>query len=81
MDIAKEKQSILDYVSGLEDSAAVQELKNFIASLKKNDADADYVLTDKGLSLLEERRAEYLRGEYVTAEEADREIDEWLNEQ
>ena len=35
MDKAKEKQNILDYVAGLQDSAAVQDLKNFIESRKK----------------------------------------------
>jgi hypothetical protein len=111
MDIAKEKQRILDYIAGLQGAQSILELKMFIESLKKSNSqkvystenktiatadepltqyntengitgeETEYVLTDKGLRILEERQAAYERGEFVTAEEADREIDQWLSEQ
>ena len=77
MDIAKEKQSILDYVAGLQDSVVVQDLKNFIESRKIS----SYHFTESELSLLEESKSQYLKGEYKSAEEANSEIREWLDVQ
>lgn len=109
MDLAKEKQRILDYVAGLQGAEAILELKIFIESLKKNNSqkaypidnestskleepltqyktksdtgeeETEYVLTDKGLKILEERRANYLKGgKFLTEEEANNEAKKWL---
>jgi hypothetical protein len=69
MNIAKEKQSIIDYVAGLQDSEAVQDLKNFIKSLKEKDSSNYNSIENNTHSLVNEPPTEYKENPDVVLEE------------
>lgn len=46
-----------------------------------NEEEEIYHLSDEQLKAVEEAQEQYRRGEYVTNEELEKEIEEWLNEQ
>lgn len=80
MDIAKEKQSILDYISTLTDTSSLQKIKNLISELKDNQQKEVYMPSNELLNRFEESKQQYLNGKYKTDEQANKEIDKWLNE-
>ena len=68
MDIAKEKQGILDYVTGLQDSAAVQDLKNFIALMKEKQESKSFPMDKETISTASEPLTEYKTQAHEEAE-------------
>ena len=80
MDIAKEKQSILDYISNLTDTSSLQKIKNLIRELKDNQKKEVYMPSNELLNRFEESKQQYLIGNYKTDEQANKELDKWLNE-
>ena len=47
--------------------------------MKYSDKDDIYILSEEQIKAIDEARKQYLNGEYVSDDEAKRQIDEWLN--
>ncbi|HRO42471.1 MAG TPA: hypothetical protein PL009_06535 [Flavipsychrobacter sp.] len=74
MSLRELKEQIKAQIEVIEDEAKLQDIKNFI----EDETEDNYVLTEEQWKRVEEARAQYRRGEYLTQEEAEKEIDEWL---
>jgi len=57
-----------------------EELLKEIGRLLHFETKAKYMLNDDQLQIVQEAQAQIKRGEYLSDEEADKEVDEWLNE-
>ncbi len=71
------KKKLIKRIFTIEDDSIFQEMSRLIGI--DNDEDEIYHLSDEQLKAVEEAEQQYLRGEYVTNEEAEKEIEEWLN--
>ncbi|MDZ4844792.1 MAG: hypothetical protein SH857_04495 [Chitinophagales bacterium] len=57
-----------------------EQLLKEIGRLLQLETKGKYLLSDKQVQIVQEAQEQIKRGDYLTEKEADKEIDEWLNE-
>ncbi len=72
------KKKLIRKIYSLEDKSLLKEVSRIIGI--ENEENEIYHLSDEQLKAVEEAQEQYLRGEYITNEEIEKEIEEWLNE-
>ena len=77
MNISAIKEKLIKEIRQTNDLQLLQAVLR-ILSLKTEEE--VYQLNEAQLSAIEEARAQFKRGEFLTNEEADKEIEEWLKE-
>ena len=71
------KEKLIGQISKTEDETLLMEVYRLLetgGSMEEN----IYILNDEQIAIVEESRAQFKRGEFLTDEEADKELDEWL---
>lgn len=71
------KKRVIRKIFSIEDEILLKDVPKLIGV--SCDVEEIYHLSDKQLKAVEEAQEQYLRGEYVTNEELEKEIEEWLN--
>jgi len=71
------KKRVIRKIFSIEDEILLKDVSKLIGV--SCDEEEIYHLSDKQLKAVEEAQEQYLRGEYVTNEELEKEIEEWLN--
>lgn len=71
------KEKIINQIREMDN----EELLKEIGRLLQLEGKAKYILNDDQLSIVQEAQQQIKGGQYLTDEEADKEIDEWLNEE
>ena len=71
------KKRVIGKIFSIEDEILLKDVSKLIGV--SCDVEEIYHLSDKQLKAVEEAQEQYLRGEYVTNEELEKEIEEWLN--
>ncbi len=72
------KKKLIRKIFSIEDKTLLKEMSIMVGI--DNEEEEIYHLSDEQLKAVEEAQEQYLRGEYVTNEELEKEIEEWLNE-
>ncbi len=72
------KKKVIRKIFSIEDKNLLKEVSKLVGV--SSDDEEIYHLSDEQLKAVEEAEQQYLRGEYVTNEELEKEIEEWLNE-
>ncbi len=70
------KKRLIKRINSIEDELLLQEMSRFI-DIQDDESDI-YCFTDEESRAIEEAREAYARGEFLTNEEANKEVDEWL---
>ncbi len=72
------KKKLIKRINNIEDELLLQEVSRLIDT---GDDESDiYYFTEEESRAIEEARESYKRGEFLTDEEANKEVDEWLGE-
>ena len=71
------KKKLIRKIFSIEDKTLLKEMSIMVGI--DNEEEEIYHLSDEQLKAVEEAQEQYLRGEYVTNEELEKEIEEWLN--
>ena len=70
------KKKLIKRINSIEDELLLQEVSRLIDA---GDDESDiYYFTEEESRAIEEARESYKRGEFLTDEEANKEVDEWL---
>jgi DICT domain-containing protein len=72
------KKKLIKQINNIEDELLLQEMSR-LADIGDKESDI-YYFTKEERDAVEEARKQYARGEYLSNEEANKEIDEWLGE-
>ena len=72
------KKRLIKRIYSLEDKSLLEEMWMMIGI--ENEDDEIYHLSDEQLKAVDEAQEQYLSGEYLSGEEADKEIKKWLGE-
>ncbi len=72
------KKKLIRKIFSIEDRTLLTQMSTMVGI--DNKEEEIYHLSDEQLKAVEEAEQQYLRGEYVTNEELEKEIEEWLNE-
>ena len=72
------KKKLIRKIFSIEDKTLLKEMSIMVGI--DNEEEEIYHLSDEQLKAVEEAQKQYLRGEYVTNEKLEKEIEEWLNE-
>lgn len=70
------KKRLIKRINSIEDELLLQEMSRFIDI--QDDKSDTYYFTDEESKAIDEAREAYARGEFLTNEEANKEVDEWL---
>lgn len=70
------KKKLIKQINHIEDKLLLQEMSR-LSGLAMEEADV-YFFTDEESSAIEETQQDYAQGEFLTNEEANKEVDEWL---
>jgi predicted transcriptional regulator len=77
MTIVELKNKVISKINQMNDDSLLTEIYKLLDT-KFDDSDV-YQLSDLHKIVVEEAKAQISRGEYLTNEQSDNEIDEWLN--
>lgn len=72
------KKKLIKRINNIEDELLLQEVSRLIDTV--DDESDIYYFTEEESRAIEEARESYKRGEFLTDEEANKEVDEWLGE-
>jgi predicted transcriptional regulator len=72
------KKKLIKRINNIDDELLLQEMSR-LAGIGDQESDI-YYFTEEESSAIEEARESYKRGEFLTDEEANKEVDEWLGE-
>lgn len=72
------KKKLIKRINNIEDELLLQEVSRLIDTV--DDVSDIYYFTEEESRAIEEARESYKRGEFLTDEEANKEVDEWLGE-
>lgn len=75
MSTAEMKQHVIDKIQLLEDDSVLQEIENLLAFY---DDDEVFILSDEQMSSVKQGLKDFEEGNFLTNEEANKEIEEWL---
>jgi len=70
------KKKLIKRINKIEDELLLQDISRLI-DIDEDESDI-YYFTEEENSAIEEARQAYARGEFLTEEEANKEVDEWL---
>jgi hypothetical protein len=70
------KKKLIKRINRIEDELLLQEMSR-LAGVDDEESDV-YFFTEEESRAIEEAREAYVRGEFLTDEEANKEVDEWL---
>jgi hypothetical protein len=76
MSTSQLKEKLISTIREMDNEQLLKE----IGRLLQLETKAKYLLSDKQVQIVREAQEQIKRGKYLTEEEADKEIDEWLNE-
>ena len=68
------KSKLIKRINKLEDDLLLEEINRLI----ENEESEIYCFTDEESKSIEEAREQYTKGEFLSNEEANKEVDEWL---
>jgi hypothetical protein len=71
------KEKVIRKIFSIEDEILLKEVSKLIGVSNEEEI---YHLSDEQLKAVEEAQEQYRRGEFISGEEADKEIREWLGE-
>lgn len=77
MSTAELKINIINRISNLEDDAVIEKIKRLLDFELENKI---YQLSDDQLNRIQEAKNEYTKGRIVSNEQANKDIEQWLNE-
>lgn len=77
MSTAELKINIINRISNLEDDAVIEKIKRLLDFELENKI---YQLSDDQLNRIQEAKNEYAKGKIVSNEQANKDIEQWLNE-
>lgn len=72
------KKKLIKRINNIDDDLLLQEVSRLIDTV--DDESDIYYFTEEESRAIEEARESYKRGEFLTDEEANKEVDEWLGE-
>ena len=72
------KKRLIKRINRIKDELLLQEMSR-LAGVEVEESDV-YFFTEEESRAIEEAREAYARGEFLTDEEANKEVDEWLGE-
>ncbi|TNF42879.1 MAG: hypothetical protein EP310_05390 [Bacteroidetes bacterium] len=70
------KRKLIKRINNIDDELLLQEMSR-LAGINEQESDI-YYFTEEESRAIEEARESYARGEFLTNEEANKEVDEWL---
>lgn len=70
------KSKLINRINKLEDDLLLEEISRLIEI--ENEESEIYCFTDEESKSIEEAREQYTKGEFLSNEEANKEVDEWL---
>ncbi len=76
MSTAQLKEKLISKIRDMDNEQLLRE----IGRLLQLDTKAKYLFSDKQVQIVKEAEEQVKRGKYLTEEEAEKDIDEWLNE-
>ncbi len=71
------KEKLIDKIRQTNDQVLLDELS---ALMELQEPEAIYLLTDHQKKAITEAREQIAKGDYLSNEQADKEVDEWLNQ-
>ncbi|XZF15219.1 hypothetical protein ACTHGU_03715 [Chitinophagaceae bacterium MMS25-I14] len=77
MSVEELKTKIISRIEAINDQDVIQYVYDLLQSELGPEKD-HYELTPEQLQIVEEARAQYRRGEFLTDEEAEKDLDEWF---
>lgn len=77
MNIAELKQELIHRINHTQDDELLMALSDFMKSFTDNEP---YVMNEEQLRALKEARTQYAKGEFLNDEEADKDIEKWVND-
>lgn len=80
MSVNELKQKIISRIVAIEDEEVIQHVYDLLETELGHFTEKEYELTPEQMQIVEEARAQYRRGEYMTDEEAEKDLDEWFEE-
>ena len=78
MSVAELKEMLIDQIKQSENEALLEDISRLIEL--QEDSKIVFTLTANQLSHIEEAEKQVRNGQLLTAEEADKDIDQWLNQ-
>ena len=72
------KMDLMRTVSSIEDVSVLEKIKQF---LKNQNAEKVYVLSEDQLAILNESIEQFKNGQFLTEEEAEKDIEKWFKEE
>ena len=72
------KMDLMRTISSIEDVSVLEKIKQF---LKNQTAEKVYVLSEDQLAILNESIEQFKNGQFLTEEEAEKDIEKWFKEE
>lgn len=72
------KMDLMRTISSIEDVSVLEKIKQF---LKNQNAEKVYVLSEDQLAILNESIEQFKNGQFLTEEEAEKDIEKWFKEE
>ncbi len=70
------KRKLIRKINSMQNELLLEEMLRLAGSSDKNDL---YILSDEQVDAIEQSQEQYRKGEFLSNEDSDKEIDEWLN--
>jgi hypothetical protein len=80
MSVDELKQRIISRIVAIQDEDVIQHVYDLLETELGHFEEKEYELTPEQMQIVEEARAQYRSGEYLTDEEAEKDLDEWFEE-
>lgn len=77
MNIAELKQELIHRINQTQDDELLMALSDFMKSFTDNEP---YVMNEEQLRAVKEARTQYAKGAFLNDEEADKDIEKWVND-
>ena len=72
------KMNLMRTISSIEDVSVLEKIKQF---LKNQTAEKVYILSEDQLAILNESIEQFTNGQFLTEEEAEKDIEKWFKEE
>lgn len=72
------KMNLMRTISSIEDVSVLEKIKQF---LKSQTAEKVYILSEDQLAILNESIEQFTNGQFLTEEEAEKDIEKWFKEE
>ena len=70
------KRKLIRKINSMQNELLLEEMLRLAGSGDKSDL---YILSDEQVDAIEQSQEQYRKGEFLSNEDSDKEIDEWLN--